>query len=106
MGLEALLARSFNKDTHLAFAKPLSKEYTLFSLAGDLSETLSKWFTDHSDRPGGWEPKFQGRLRRADLGIGQAEKQELRAKNEALARGYRKPIILTRDGGAKVVGRT
>lgn len=32
------------------FAKPLSKEYTLFSLAGDLSETLSKWFTDHSNR--------------------------------------------------------
>ncbi|KAF7409874.1 hypothetical protein HZH68_004255 [Vespula germanica] len=57
---------------------------------------------------GGWVPKFQGRLRRADLGIGQAEKQELRAKNEALARGYGKPysIILTRDGGAKVVGRT
>ncbi|KAL2739952.1 hypothetical protein V1477_011341 [Vespula maculifrons] len=199
LGLEALLARSFNKDTHLAvigflwellrmddrcfaakqterkstekkiekekerkrggkkktkkwyrkkFAKPLSKEYTLFSLAGDLSETLSKWFTDHSNRrtfkikdtwsllepsiyfksydlESGHNPcfptfsyfsihkysrrvgtEFQGRLRRADLGIGQAEKQELRAKNEALARGYGKPIILTRDGGAKVVGRT
>jgi len=40
---------------------------------------------------GGRAPKFQGRLRRADLGVGQAEKQELRAGSGALARGYRKP---------------
>ncbi|KYN10820.1 hypothetical protein ALC57_17020 [Trachymyrmex cornetzi] len=40
---------------------------------------------------GGRAPKFQGRLRRADLGVGQAEKQELRARSGALARGYRKP---------------
>jgi len=39
----------------------------------------------------GRTPKFQGRLRRADLGVGQAEKQELRARSGALARGYRKP---------------
>lgn len=35
--------------------------------------------------------KFRGRLRRADLWVGQAEKQELRAENGTLARGYRKP---------------
>ncbi|KOC70488.1 hypothetical protein WH47_00633 [Habropoda laboriosa] len=29
---------------------------------------------------GGSAAKFQGRLRRADLGVGQAEKQELRAE--------------------------
>ncbi|KYM99066.1 hypothetical protein ALC62_10180 [Cyphomyrmex costatus] len=40
---------------------------------------------------GGRASKFQGRLRRADLGVGQAEKQELRARSGALARGYRKP---------------
>ncbi|KYM88819.1 hypothetical protein ALC53_02584 [Atta colombica] len=40
----------------------------------------------------GRTPKFRkGRLRRADLGVGQAEKQELRARSGALARGYRKP---------------
>lgn len=40
---------------------------------------------------GGSAAKFQGRLRRGDLGVEQAEKQELRAKNGSLARGYRKP---------------
>lgn len=48
---------------------------------------LDRWKSMTNGRPlgkvlciaGGRAPKFQARLRRADLGVGQAEKQELRA---------------------------
>lgn len=42
---------------------------------------------------GGRAPKFQGRLRRADLGVGQAEKQELRAGSGALASRLQKTVV-------------
>lgn len=43
---------------------------------------------------GGRAPKFQGRLRRADLGVGQAEKQELRAGRErSLSSRLQKTVV-------------